>query len=200
MAFPISVAFWWLFEFLNRFTQNWYYQNVERFSTQGYVLFASLSFSTVLPSVWVTHELLSRVVVQKRYQCISVELPASMALSVCLASLLPLFLLPLFPNYLFGSIWLLPILLGISLESLRTRRSLCLCSLFIWALAGVVCGVLWELWNFYSVAKWVYQIPFVQRFHVFEMPLVGYGGYVPFGILCGLLIQSIARLNCQIRK
>ncbi len=200
MAFPASAGFWWLFEFLNRFTRNWHYLNVERFTAQEYVVLASLSFSTVLPSVWVTYELLCRVVAQRWYTCISIKLPVSAALSTCLASLLPLFLLPHFPSYLFSSIWFAPIVLVISLESLRRRGGLWVCSLFIWGLAGVVCGLLWELWNFYSVAKWVYQISFVQRFHVFEMPLVGYAGYVPFGVLCGLVIQSIAGSHCQTRK
>jgi hypothetical protein len=30
----------------------------------------------------------------------------------------------------------------------------------------------------------VYHVPFVQRFHIFEMPLLGYAGYLPFGLEC----------------
>ena len=51
-------------------------------------------------------------------------------------------------------------------------------------LAGLVCGFFWELWNICSLAKWIYSVPFVDRFHVFEMPLLGYAGYLPFGIEC----------------
>jgi len=30
----------------------------------------------------------------------------------------------------------------------------------------------------------VYEIPYVNVLHVFEMPLLGYAGYLPFGVLC----------------
>ena len=37
-------------------------------------------------------------------------------------------------------------------------------------------------------------IPYVQRFHVFGMPLLGYAGYLPFGIACALVTDLVARL------
>ena len=49
------------------------------------------------------------------------------------------------------------------------------------ALAGLFCGFFWELWNAHSLARWEYTIPWVDRFHLFEMPLLGYAGYLPFG-------------------
>jgi hypothetical protein len=36
-------------------------------------------------------------------------------------------------------------------------------------------------------------VPFVQRFHVFEMPLLGYAGYLPFGVTCALAADLVAR-------
>jgi hypothetical protein len=50
------------------------------------------------------------------------------------------------------------------------------------ALGSLVCGFFWEMWNFYSYPKWVYHTPGAQFLHIFEMPLLGYGGYVPFGL------------------
>jgi hypothetical protein len=52
------------------------------------------------------------------------------------------------------------------------------------ALAALICGFFWEMWNYFSLARWSYTIPFVQRYHLFEMPILGYGGYLPFGIAC----------------
>jgi len=51
-------------------------------------------------------------------------------------------------------------------------------------MAALVCGFFWEMWNYYSLAKWVYSIPYVHRFQLFEMPVLGYLGYLPFGLLC----------------
>ena len=57
--FAVSVLGWWLFEMLNWRTQNWAYLGVESFSRLEYGLLASLSFSTVIPAVFGTSELVS---------------------------------------------------------------------------------------------------------------------------------------------
>jgi hypothetical protein len=53
LLFPASAAFWWFFEYLNRFVQNWQYAGVG-FGPLEYFLYATLSFSTVLPAVMST--------------------------------------------------------------------------------------------------------------------------------------------------
>ncbi|MBM3124149.1 MAG: hypothetical protein FJZ87_03635 [Chloroflexi bacterium] len=40
----------------------------------------------------------------------------------------------------------------------------------------------WEMWNYLSYPKWIYRIPWGDWLHVFEMPLLGYGGYLPFAL------------------
>jgi len=44
-------------------------------------------------------------------------------------------------------------------------------------------GFWWELWNFYSMPKWIYHIPYVGFWNVFEMPVLGYLGYPLFGLI-----------------
>jgi hypothetical protein len=61
--------------------------------------------------------------------------------------------------------------------------------LWLGAIAALVCGFWWELWNFKSLAHWEYAIPSVHRFQLFEMPLLGYGGYLPFGLECLAVTQ-----------
>jgi hypothetical protein len=55
------------------------------------------------------------------------------------------------------------------------------------AMAALICGGFWEMWNFFSLAKWKYSIPFVHRYLIFEMPLLGYAGYLPFGLQCAVV-------------
>ncbi|MGI8406757.1 MAG: hypothetical protein ACR2OE_18675, partial [Thermomicrobiales bacterium] len=38
------------------------------------------------------------------------------------------------------------------------------------------------MWNFWSLPKWVYDVRYVGRPKLFEMPLLGYGGYFPFAL------------------
>jgi hypothetical protein len=49
-------------------------------------------------------------------------------------------------------------------------------------LAGITCGVFWEMWNFYSMPKWIYEVPYVDFLKLFEMPILGYGGYFSFAL------------------
>jgi hypothetical protein len=48
--------------------------------------------------------------------------------------------------------------------------------------AGLTCGFFWEMWNVRSLPKWVYEVPYVGGPKLFEMPWLGYGGYVPFAL------------------
>ncbi len=57
------------------------------------------------------------------------------------------------------------------------------------ALAGLLCGVFWEFWNYWATPKWVYDVPMFSWGHVFEMPLLGYGGYIPFSWAVYQLVQ-----------
>ena len=80
--FPASAAFWWYFEYLNRFVNNWIYAGANYGHQPGaYILFATLAFATVIPGVYSTKEFLSSF---RRRQRIPVKgalirLPASRA-------------------------------------------------------------------------------------------------------------------------
>ena len=43
-------------------------------------------------------------------------------------------------------------------------------------------------------AYWQYSLPYVDVLHVFEMPLLGYFGYLPFGGYCWLWWIAVATL------
>ena len=49
--------------------------------------------------------------------------------------------------------------------------------------ATMMTGFFWEMWNYYSLPKWTYTIPYVGFWKVFEMPLFGYFGYPSFGLI-----------------
>jgi hypothetical protein len=49
--------------------------------------------------------------------------------------------------------------------------------------ATLFTGIWWEFWNYYSLPKWIYHIPYVGFWKIFEMPLLGYFGYPFFGLV-----------------
>ena len=61
--------------------------------------------------------------------------------------------------------------------------------------AGISCGFLWEFWNYWAIAKWHYHIPisFVGP-RLFEMPLLGYLGFIPFAFECFALQEFLVAI------
>ena len=45
------------------------------------------------------------------------------------------------------------------------------------AVAGLFCGVMWELWNYWARSKWIYTVPILPDVKIFEMPLPEYLGF-----------------------
>lgn len=186
----MSVVFWVVFELYNLYLQNWEYINLHEqiiIRYTGYVV----SFATIMPGMFLTAELLETLGVFKSFRISRLEVTSRMIyLSVITGILFLVF--PLMVNmniarYLFMLIWLGFIFLlepivfssgGNSLlkdlETGTLNRILCL------AVSGLICGFLWEFWNYWSVAKWVYKVPFTSDIKIFEMPLAGFLGFIPF--------------------
>ena len=59
--FILSAPVWWLFEALNLRTQNWFYDGAEFFTPLSYGLLTTLSFTTVIPAVFGSAELFTRL-------------------------------------------------------------------------------------------------------------------------------------------
>jgi hypothetical protein len=57
LLFLFSVPGWWLFELLNARTGNWAYAGADHFSDRQYYALTSLNFSTVMPAVLGTAEM-----------------------------------------------------------------------------------------------------------------------------------------------
>lgn len=50
---------------------------------------------------------------------------------------------------------------------------------------GLICGFLWEFWNFWAGGKWTYHLSFLgswENVRYFEMPVPGLVGFIAFGI------------------
>jgi hypothetical protein len=50
------------------------------------------------------------------------------------------------------------------------------------------------MWNYFSYPKWIYHVPWGNWLHIFEMPLLGYGGYLPFALELYALYHWISGL------
>jgi hypothetical protein len=190
--FAMSVPLWWFFESLNKIVENWHYIFAYPISATRYVIEASIDFSTVVPAVLSTTFLFHHALL--RWRLVPAGKPitvrkTSLVLSVLLG-LLSFCLMVLFTREAFPLVWIAPILLlepvafaaGVSswLRAIEQGDRLLPISIMT---ATTFNGVCWELWNFHSLPKWIYDVPHVGFWHVFEMPILGYLGYPFFGLL-----------------
>ncbi len=200
VLFPLSAAFWWVFEYLNRFVQNWYYIPLSDLDALSYFFFATLPFSTVLPAIYGTYELLMsfpRVTDPfTAWTKVQIQYERELGWILILLSCLSLIGIGLWPTIFYPLIWISPLLMLVGLQILQGKDSILEYirrgdwrPIVVPALAGLICGFFWELWNSQSLAHWEYAIPYLHVFQVFEMPLLGYAGYLPFGLECLALIQ-----------
>ncbi len=188
--FVASAPAWWLFEAVNLRTQNWIYLGAEHFSDLTYGIFATIAFSTVMPAVFGTAELVRSFDWVDRFKEGPRLRPTRRLLGAFVAiGLAMLALVLLWPTYFYPFIWGWVFFLVVPLNHALGRHTLlddtavgdwrpvmCL------ALGALACGGVWELWNLYAYPKWVYDAPGVNFWHIFEMPLIGYIGYLPFGL------------------
>lgn len=188
--FLVSAPVWWLFELLNLRTNNWSYLGVRQFSPLAYFLLASLNFSTVIPAVFGVAELASSFGFVKRLKpWLVITGSRRTTLAFFTAGWIMLALMLAWPVYFFPFLWIslyfitepVNIWLGNHsiVERLRHGDWRPVVSLFIGVL---ITAFFWEMWNYYAYPKWVYHVPGVDFLHIFEMPLLGYGGYMPFGL------------------
>ncbi|MBT3380875.1 MAG: hypothetical protein HN742_02310 [Lentisphaerae bacterium] len=200
--FPASAVLWWYFEYLNRFVQNWHYVNVSDFTRTEYGVFATLSFSTVLPAVVSTVEFLRTFSPLEYGFCTrrgwSPRHPRLLGLFAIVVGGAVLATMGAHPDPFFAVLWLGPLLIWwggrVVAEQDTILPSLAKGDwrpLALPALAALLCGFVWELWNLGSLARWEYSVPYVQRFHLFAMPVLGYIGYLPFGMECMVVADEV---------
>ena len=197
-----SVGVWLLFEVLNFHLQNWIYQNVP--SNPIIRDFAYFwSFATIMPGVFITAEIISthlpkRILRQRQIIHEQTGAGASGFWFLCglLLVVIPLLLPTPVASYLFGAIWIGFILLidpiNERMDAPSFRRMLreqAFWPILSLLAGGLVCGFLWETWNFQafhsSGGHWIYLVPEPLRIfglHYGKMPILGMLGFPPFAL------------------
>jgi hypothetical protein len=186
-----SIPLWLIFEFYNLFLDNWRYLNLPD-PPWRYIGYA-WAFATIWPAIFETGDLVASF---RRAR----DMPANTrralgptveraAIAVGAAILVVPFVWPspyLAAPVFLGFILLLdPINARLGAESFvsdialgQTQRVGNL------AIAGFVCGLVWEFWNYWSRARWIYTVPILPELKLFEMPVLGYLGFPPFALEC----------------
>jgi len=196
-----SVPLWLVFEAYNLRLRNWIYVGLPQnplLRGLGY----TWSFATIWPAIFETAHLVSALGLSRErrggkyaYRS-STQLTALVLGLACLA--LPLLAPRRVGGYLFGAVWVGFILLLDPINHFWGGRSLLRdleqgdsSRLTAFLCSGLVCGILWEFWNYWAGAKWLYVFPVWQNWKVFEMPVPGYLGFPPFAVECLVMYEFL---------
>jgi hypothetical protein len=190
--FLFSIPMWWFFELMNSIVHNWHYVFAYPITALHYNIQASIDFSTVIPAVLSTAFFLCLVMTGHQASFDKRPFPGEGVAALEFGAGCTCFaLLMLFPNEGFPLVWIAPLLVLDAvarvthvpnvISALAARGNYL--PIVAVAAATLITGFFWECWNFYSSPKWVYTIPYVGFWKVFEMPILGYLGYPFFGLI-----------------
>jgi uncharacterized protein DUF4332 len=197
----VSVLWWVLFELVNLRLGNWYYvmsPDSRAVRWTGGVI----AFGSVLPGILETVELLENLGLPRSVRVRPLAWSPGKETAVIGLGLASLVLPLLWPHTFFPLTWGSLVFLLEPWNRRHARRSFLrdlesgeagpFCRTL---LAGLVCGALWETWNFWARTKWVYTVPGFEGMKVFEMPLAGFLGFPPFAVECLVMLRFLGGLR-----
>ena len=201
MMIILSAVFWYLFEFFNLFLKNWIYVGLP--SLWITIIGMTWSFATIGPGMFETSELLESMgtvkIKAREFQVRKSVLYILISAGVgCLISIL---IVPSsIAKYLTIPLWIGFILLLDPVNYMKGHKSILGAwqnghfDKIIYLLGGgLICGFLWEFWNYWETTKWVYQLPYSAGPKIFEMPLLGFLGFPALALDYYVLYSFVLR-------
>lgn len=213
----VSISGWLVFEYMNFFINlNWVYPQANKVGHDEFILYAILGSSGFIPMCFEWYQLLRKVkVLSNKYENgPKIKFPRWVSYTLLILFILFLFYTPFKPENFFYMVWMAPMfiiaivleLMGIWTPFTPIKQKGDWTALLVFALTFLIQGLLLECWNYLSAdhsvnpvftanpAYWQYCIPFIPKWCIFEMPVLGYAGYLFFSIHCWLWWIIFARL------
>ncbi len=202
ISLPLSILCWYVFEGVNLLLMNWSYHGLPENTAARWLGYA-WSYATILPAIFVTAELVESFIGPSLMGRKNINIGAGTERAFFVAGFLLFVTTLVFPSpYLCPLPWIAVLLW---FEGLNDRLSIgsfaemfhrgdygLFVSLIV---SGAVCGILWEFWNYWAGAKWHYHVPYLPDVKIFEMPLLGYLGFMPFALECYLMYRLFRFLS-----
>ncbi len=216
VCFLVSVPVWLFFDWVNfSFIHAWSYHGLPESIVHRYVGYF-VAFGAIMPAMLLTAQLYQRLGLRRlRTRGMTIGRP----LQIALLGLGVVFVaLPFFIRAPVATLtlWLGVLLLLDPLnhwltpapapapgihhgDAVRSRSLICDWQAGRWGrtvalmAGGATCGFLWEFWNYWAAAKWTYDLPFLgplEDYRYFEMPWVGFSGFLPFALECWVVYQT----------
>ncbi len=184
----ISIASWEIFEGYNLLLKNWRYVNLIENTPARFAGYA-WAYATISPCMFLTYELLESHLPGSN-PARSPRLGNGLFYTLVIFGFACVTVPFVWPSpYMTPLVWIgWPFLLDPINGRLGERSFLSEFfsgrprSTFIMFLSGLICGLLWEFWNYWAISKWHYEVPYLGHIKLFEMPILGFLGFLPFAV------------------
>jgi len=202
-----SMFGWYYFEYLNFFVlQNWYYPDLHLIASPFTYVWSALTFSTIWPSLFIWYNLLRTIpaFTNKYRSGPIISLSFSAKVIVAILGCIICVITSIWSSVFFWMVWLGPLMIvSVTLSLLKIpspfspiRKGDWSCFLLM-GLATLFNGFFWEMWNFWSSPNnpnyWKYNLPYIHEFLIFEMPILGFSGYIFFGAVCWVMFILLGK-------
>ncbi len=196
ISLPLSIICWYIFEGVNLLLGNWEYINLPGSTPARWIGYA-WSYATIFPVIFVTAELIEALTGGRFANRKPVDFGRTAERTFFVTGFLLFIVMLVLPSwYLCPLPWISILLwfegmndrlrIGSFGEMFRAGDYGLFVSLLV---SGLICGLLWEFWNFWAVTKWVYHVPYLPNVKLFEMPVLGFLGFIPFAVECYLMYR-----------
>jgi hypothetical protein len=202
----VGIPLWAIFEAYNSYTlHNWYYIGLPGNLALRYFGFA-WAFATISIAIFLTAECVAVLRGARREDEAATTppiIPLGVAGGVSVVIGAMMLLLPIVhpSDWLAAPVWLGfiffldPLNAANGAESIRgdlreghTGRLKNLLA------SGLICGFIWEFWNYWAGSKWIYTVPVPPHVRIFEMPVAGFFGFPPFAAECFTMYVFVRHL------
>jgi hypothetical protein len=198
---PWSILLWYFFEFYNIFIKNWHYEGLpENMAIRYFGYF--WSFATIWPGILEIYDLVKNLKILNKIRVRPVTVTNRLLFisfsGGLLCMLLPFIVSPTAATYMAAPVWIGMVFM---LDPINYRQggysfwrdwaSGRMNTLFQLFLAGFIAGILWEFWNYWATAKWIYTVPILGDVKLFEMPVLGYLGFPAFAVEVFVMWETV---------
>jgi hypothetical protein len=202
----ISVLVWLIFELFNLRVKNWTYHDLPPNILERWLGYF-VAYASVIPAMNEISLFAQSFLSKKRLGLFRIKGTPALLKSWFFSGIASIILVLAWPRLFFPFIWLCfifmlePLNFWLKNETLlKDLKKRDWSRFWSWLLAGLVAGFLWEFWNFWAGSHWEYSIPYLNFWRVFQMPVFGYTGFLPFALEVFALYQLLFALYKKLQR
>ncbi|UCE20759.1 MAG: hypothetical protein JSV46_00540 [Candidatus Aminicenantes bacterium] len=202
----ISVFVWLIFELFNLRLKNWSYHNLPESVVLRWLGYF-IAFATVVPAMREIALFMEGLFKKSKLALFRLRATPLLLRIFFISGIIFFFLFIVWPRLFFPFAWLCfifllePVNIWLGNDSLwKDVEKRDWTRFWSWVSAGLAAGFLWEFWNFWAASRWEYSLPYLNFWRIFQMPVFGYTGFLPFALEIFAIYQILLYLNKKMQS